>query len=406
MKNEKITLQSNTVSEFSDLLYPKDDNNFFSKYWEKQPLVIRRDNPDYYSGLFSIKDVDVVLALNQFKSPDIRVVKNQEPLLPSKYENPDGTLKLNHLYTSYADGYTVVINELQRFWQPLRVLCQNIQNQLSHQVVANMYLTPKEQKALMPHYDTHDVIVLQVYGKKHWKVYDCTTETPLLHSFQPIFQRSQLGKPKEITLQAGDMMYMPRGYPHEAMTSDESSLHLTIGIHPDQWVDLLTNALKKMAFTDVEFRKALPPGYLNFNNLTPEVVNGMMNTFNRLINQFSKNADARGALQLLGESFRNKVILAGDGHFEQIDRMGDLQLDTLVEKRQKMNARVVQNGQFSWISFPGNTIKGPAHIASALHFISASGNPFKINELPSISDKNKIKLTQRLLRGGLLKVTE
>ncbi len=154
---------------------------------------------------------------------------------------------------------------------------------LSHQSVANMYLTPKNEKALLPHYDTHDVYVLQIHGKKHWTIYDAPQETPLLNSQQPIFKREQLSNPKEITLKAGDLMYMPRGLPHEAYTTDESSLHITIGVYPPQWVDLLTKSIQQMAYSNPQLRKALPVGYLNPDTWTPEFREEFQSTTNEFV---------------------------------------------------------------------------------------------------------------------------
>ena len=114
-----------------------------------------------------------------------RVVKNQEPLLATRYENPDGTLNLNQLYAAYADGYTLVVNEINRYSEPINALVHNLRQELSHDVKVNAYLTPANQKALSPHYDTHDVFVLQISGKKHWNFYDDTNfKTPLLNNLQ------------------------------------------------------------------------------------------------------------------------------------------------------------------------------------------------------------------------------
>ena len=119
----------------------------------------------------TISKIVEVLDLHRPTGSSLRVVKNQEPLNATKYENKDGSLNLNQLYAAYGDGYTIVVNEIDRFWKPIKTLCQNTRQLLSHKTKGNMYLTPKNQKALLPHYDTHDVFVVQVSGKKHWKIY-------------------------------------------------------------------------------------------------------------------------------------------------------------------------------------------------------------------------------------------
>ncbi|MEM9680831.1 MAG: cupin domain-containing protein [Bacteroidota bacterium] len=403
MEFNSSTINLTDVFDFERLIGPISLSNFFDRYWEKEPLLLNRQNPEYYQQLFSIADVDRILDLNRPTGRSIRVVKNQEPLLSTKYENADGSLNLNQLYTAYAKGYTIVINEINRFWPSLKKTCQQISNLMSYHTVANMYLTPKNQKALLPHYDTHDVFAIQIYGKKHWRIYDSPVESPLLHSFQPVFKREQLKNMKEVCLNAGDMMYMPRGVPHEAFTSDEPSLHITIGIYPSQWYDLIQGALQQLAFSDARLRKALPPGFLNSENWTPEFIKDMKRNFNELIDQAAKNVNIQQSIQLLSEEFRNQFPVEGDGHFQQIDQLDRLELNSRLEKRQSMPCSIQRLANHTMIAYPGNSIKGPSHITSALEFIVGIKDSFQIHQLPAMSDHNKIQLCRRLIRGGLLR---
>ena len=82
----------------------------------------------------------------------------------------------------------------------------------------------------------------------------------------------------DFTLEAGDTLYLPRGWPHEATTSQDESLHLTIGMHPPTRLDALRAAIQSSAEDDVEFRRtptadgAMPKESLErlASRLTPE----------------------------------------------------------------------------------------------------------------------------------------
>lgn len=402
--NTIIDTQLSKISSFKDILNPITVDQFLEEFWEKKLLILERNNPDYYKSLFSIQKVDEVLDLSRPKGGSIRVVKNQDPLLPTKYENLDGSLNLNQLYAAYADGYTIVINELNRFWNPVKEFCLNMSHTLSHHSRANMYLTPKNEKALLPHYDTHDVYVLQVYGEKNWILYDAPMETPLLNSQQPIFKREQLRNPREITLRAGDMMYMPRGLPHEAYTTDQSSLHITVGSYPAQWLDLLTKAIQQLAYNDLELRKALPAGYLNASIWTPEFTASFTAKFQELLASVAARSEAFTGVGLLSEEERSKQSLKGDGHFFNIDQINTLDLDTRVCKRDGIKCNVQLYGPFCRIIFQGNVIKGPSRIQESLKFIANSSAPFHVRDITGLSDNNKVKLVARLVRGGLLRL--
>lgn len=402
----KTITEENQVTTFANLLSTFDIERFKNNYWEKKYYHIKRVNTDFYNSIFNIKNVDEILDKSRPSGGNLRVIKNQEPLPANKYENQDGSLNLNQLYTAYADGYTLVINKIERFWQPLQVLCSNMQAALNHKVVVNMYLTPKNQKALATHYDTHDVFVLQIHGKKHWKLYNADYKTPILNSFQPIFKSEQLSGEKNITVSAGDLLYIPRGVPHEAVTNDESSLHLTIGVYPVQWMDFASKSIHHLAYSNLEFRQALPLGFLNTENQSPEFRQELKDKLKRLLIEAVKNADLDGALQFVAEELRNEEKPIGDGHFAHLDELDSINCNTRLRHRDLLSSKVQSIGNISRIIFPGNVIKGPAHIAPCFSYISENRDGFNVGNIPLINNENKIKLSKRLIRGGLLKIQD
>jgi ribosomal protein L16 Arg81 hydroxylase len=401
---ETDIVKKSLLKEFSDLINPIRISDFQNNYWEKQFLHISRDDSDFFSSLFSIEDLDKLLEYNRPRGNSLRVVKNQQPMNPTVYENQDGSLNLNQLYVAYADGHTIVVNEIQRFWDPIKSFVQNMRLQMNHNVVANLYLTPENEKALSPHYDSHDVFALQISGEKHWILYDDTNyKTPLLNSFQPVFQREQLSGAREITMKAGDIMYIPRGVPHEAYTTDHSSLHITLGVHPTQWIDLITKSLLNLSQSHIELRKALPIGFFKSDMdsvLSPDAKIDFMNILQMALN----DENIKGSLNIIEEEFRLKEQPKPDGHFSHLDNLNKINLESQLIKREGVTSKVVSDFSAARILFQGNTIKGPAQIVNTLEFISQQNEAFQVKEIPFLNDENKLKLAKRLVRGGMLKV--
>nr|WP_294924937.1 cupin domain-containing protein [uncultured Flavobacterium sp.] len=394
------------LKSFEDLISPIEIDDFQANYWEKKVLHVNRENPEFFSSLFSIEDLDKLLEYNRPRGNSLRVVKSQQPMNPTVYENQDGSLNLNQLYVAYADGYTIVVNEIQRFWDPIKSFVQNMRLQMDHNVVANLYLTPENEKALSPHYDSHDVFALQISGEKHWIVYDDTNfKTPLLNSFQPVFQREHLSGAREITMKAGDIMYIPRGVPHEAYTTDDSSMHITIGVHPTQWIDFITKSLLNLSLQHVELRKALPLGFLKSNAddlLSPDAKIDFMSILQKVFN----DENIKGSLNILEEEFRTKEQPKPDGHFLHLNNVNKINLESQLMKREGVTSKVVYDFSAARIIFQGNTIKGPAQIANTLEFISQQNESFQVKEIPFLNDENKLKLAKRLIRGGLLRIAD
>nr|WP_314837805.1 cupin domain-containing protein [uncultured Flavobacterium sp.] len=392
------------LESFEDLINPISVRDFKINYWEKQVLHISRDDSDFFSALFSIDDLDKLLEYSRPRGINLKVVKSQQTLNPTVYENQDGSLNLNQIYVAYADGHTIVVNEIQRFWDPIKEFVQNMRLQLNHNVVANLYLTPENEKALSPHYDSHDVFALQISGEKHWVVYDDTNfKTPLLNSFQPVFQREHLTGAKEITMKAGDIMYIPRGVPHEAYTKDTSSMHITIGVQPTQWIDFITKSLLNLSQSNVELRKALPIGFLK-SDLNSLLTQEAKEDFIKILQAAFDEDNIKGSLGILEEEFRLKEQPKPDGHFFHLDNLNKITLETKLTKRDCLTSKVVNNFSGARILFQGNTIKGPSQIASTLEFISEQKGIFNVKDIPYVNDDNKVKLAKRLVRGGLLKI--
>ena len=92
---------------------------------------------------------------------------------------------------------------------------------------ANSYYTPRGSQGFAVHHDTHDVLVLQVAGEKRWLLYDPLLELPLKHQRYSKSLGDEGEPTDDLVLRAGDTLYLPRGWLHQAETSDTDSLHLT-----------------------------------------------------------------------------------------------------------------------------------------------------------------------------------
>ena len=156
----------------------------------------------------------------------------------------------------FERGATIVLQGLHHNWLPLARYCRRLEAFFGHPVQANAYYTPAGSQGLPVHHDTHEVISLQVAGSKRWLVYEPVLELPLKNQRY----RSALGEPGEpvldVTLRAGDTLYLPRGWLHQALTSDEDSLHITVGINVRRWIDEARAELDE-AENELAFRQTI-----------------------------------------------------------------------------------------------------------------------------------------------------
>jgi ribosomal protein L16 Arg81 hydroxylase len=378
---------------------------FFRDSWEKQPLAVPRNDPAYYHGLFSRRDVDSVIAFTRPKFLEPDNFKPDGPLglnfvrgwLPEDEPVAGYYPDLPDVRRAFAHGKTLIVDAMQHRWPAVATLCRNLEAFFGCPVHTNLYLTPPGAQGFTAHYDTHEVFVLQIDGEKHWRFYGVARELPLPRDKAAVRQ-DQLGAPtQEVFLQPGDLLYMPRGHVHEAFTSERASLHLTVGVKVFRWLDLLQQALADAGADDVRFRRSLPLGLL-CKSLAPP---SLKEKFHELLQHFANQADLQGAVEAMAAAFVGKLAALPQDYFalEDPDRIN---LDTLLERAPGVICRVIQEGDSVTLHTPGNRIDGPAKIAPALHYIARTQR-FTPRALPdNLTSDAKLILVRRLIRAKLL----
>uniref|UniRef100_A0AAY4DKM5 Bifunctional lysine-specific demethylase and histidyl-hydroxylase n=1 Tax=Denticeps clupeoides TaxID=299321 RepID=A0AAY4DKM5_9TELE len=256
---------------FHWLINPVSSENFFRDTWEKKPLLVRRQKPDYYHGLFSTTEFDRILRTDNVQfgvNLDVTSYSNGK----RKTHNPPGRALSCSVWKYYESGCSLRLLNPQAFSSTVWNVLSILQEMFGSMVGANIYLTPAGTQGFAPHYDDIEAFVVQLEGKKHWRVYSPRSDEETLSLVSsPNFSQSVIGKPiMEVVLEAGDLLYFPRGFIHQGdCLPDAHSLHITISSYQrNSWGDLLMKmvpaALEMAMEEDVEFRKGLPLDYLSY----------------------------------------------------------------------------------------------------------------------------------------------
>jgi ribosomal protein L16 Arg81 hydroxylase len=370
----------------TQLLDPVTWTSFLQDKWEKDFLYLPARGEDYYDALFQKKDVDALIPL-AVGERGVRLANDgQKSVVPN-----DAAA----LYQAYQQGTTVVINRVHRLWRSVNLFCLALGELLHHPPGVNLYLTPPGSVGFGAHYDTHDVFVLQIAGRKVWDLYGVHFELPLEGQKIPIAE--DLGPPQHsLELGAGALLYMPRGLVHQARTpEDSSSLHLTLGIHNFRWGDLMEEVLYLARHQELEFRRALPPGFLH---KPPEE---LADHLQKLLSQFSENADQSGAVSRLADRMFSRAPAPIDNHFSVLDRVSELTPATLLKKRVGTLYYFYEEGDQMVLVFSEGSVLLPARIRKAVEFILKS-EWFSLASIPQLDASGQMILARKLIKEGLL----
>jgi ribosomal protein L16 Arg81 hydroxylase len=362
---------------------PLDIERFLAEHWERKPLVVPRAEEGRFDDLLSVRDVERLLTETAIRTPAFRLVRAGETVAgyttdlswrPSPFT---GVADVRRVLEEFERGATIVVQGLHHNWLPLARYCRHLESFLGHPVQANAYFTPAGSQGLPVHHDTHEVISLQVAGTKRWLVYDPVLELPLKNQRY----RSALGEPGEpvldLTLAAGDTLYLPRGWLHQALTSEDDSLHITVGVNVRRWVDEAHAALED-AESELPFRQTIdaeePPGL-------PEL-------------------DADAVRLRARERFVRTRRPILDGQLSELRALPSLTTEDELERRDT----VIADLDGTRLVFEGKTLRFPERLAPELQFLVTAEQPFRASELPGDLDGDgRLVLLRRLVREGFLR---
>ena len=230
------------------LIQPLNQKEFLENNWTRKAIAILNQGEKDFTGLFSWEKLNYLLNFHQIKYPDVRLAFDGKVLEAKENEN----------FTQWCEkGATLIIDNIHKRIPEVSIFTSKLSYELGYPTQVNAYCSWSSKKGFSTHYDTHDVFILQVEGNKQWYVYTDTFKYPLPNqkssSFTPPEEEAYLS----CILNPGDVLYIPRGHWHYAVTKEEPSIHLTLGIHSPTGTDLLEWLIHKLQHRE-EWRVNLP----------------------------------------------------------------------------------------------------------------------------------------------------
>lgn len=385
------------------LLSPFDTNAFINEVWQKKPMLLATGRGGYFESIFSKQALERIIEFAQPQPPNIRFASVNASTHVEVPFSSNGRINIDLIRKYYLEGRSVIINMIENLDPTVAQLTRSIEAEMGATVWANAYLTPRSEQGFHPHYDNHDVFIAQIHGRKLWRVYGGESVCPLNELIEDGQRPRPSTMPQEFHLSAGDLLYIPRGWIHEAATQQSASLHLTFGIRPHLGIELISTALKLLITRHPEFREALPIGRLG----TAENQECLKERFAQLTELLIKHASVVDIANALDEEWIRRGRSGGDGHlFEEPEYLLDLNSDSILQRRINVPCRV-QNIDTSVVGlqFLNGMIKGPIAFESAMNFVSSRTEPFTVSELPGLSKDHQLALATSLIKDGLCYVT-
>ncbi|MGA9493476.1 MAG: cupin domain-containing protein [Mycobacterium sp.] len=372
-------------------------DSFLNEIWAQTQHHIKRNRLGYFDNLLpGFGALDDLLEVFRALPSNVRLIKEHEKKSPDTYRLADGTLDLDRVRRDFADGYTIVLDDVEQYVRSVALIAHAIEDELHFATKVNAYITPPESQGFVAHYDGHDVLILQIQGSKIWHLYDGADVAPhqLRHEVKRV-AAEKLSAPSDVRLQVGDVLYLPRGKVHAAEATSEPSIHLTVGIHAPTALTFAVAALDALSFSDDRLNARLPPRHLEGADAWA--------TLGDLLRDAVKTVEdpraIEGGLDALAD------ILVRRGQCPPVGQVSDvIAIDghTVVRKYQPLYSRVTATTEGATLHFAQLSINaGPDHCA-ALKFVCDSTGHFRICELPGLPVAQQTELARTLLLAGFL----
>jgi ribosomal protein L16 Arg81 hydroxylase len=133
------------------------------------------------------------------------------------------------LNSAIAQGASVVLEGLDILEPRIHAVCAEIDAQLPCALInCEAFFSQKNNEAYYGHRDSDDVLVMQLEGRKRWRLHQpqqrrYTGNAPLTEA--------QMGPLLvELTMNPGDILFVRAGVPHRCITEDAYSLHLSFDL--------------------------------------------------------------------------------------------------------------------------------------------------------------------------------
>ncbi|MGF1476491.1 MAG: cupin domain-containing protein [Geminicoccaceae bacterium] len=257
------------LKDLDALFQPIGAEAFINDYFDQKPLHLK-GSADKFQEVMTWSHLGNLLSqLSLWSQRSMELVLDKQRVAPDQYCAPaigrDGHQVLRpdakKVKAFLSRGATLVANDIDYLTPGMRQVASLLETAFGAKAQANLYLSSKRRQGFSAHYDTHDVFALHVEGEKTWHLYSGRGTHPIAHpAFELPMEQKEREKGElvtEVRMQPGDLLYLPRGWYHDALADDGGCVHIAMGLTYPIGLDVL-GTLFERCVAEPAFRQNLP----------------------------------------------------------------------------------------------------------------------------------------------------
>ena len=212
---------------------------FMRGYWQRRPLLVRQAWPAVQPPLARAD----LLALAASEDVESRLVARQGDAWTLRH----GPLSRRALPPLRQPGWTLLVQGLDLHVPAARAMLERFRFVPDARLDDLMLSYATDQGGVGPHLDSYDVFLLQVHGRRRWRIARPGDGT--LVEGLPLKILSRFEPEAEWLLEPGDMLYLPPRWAHDGVAEGEC-MTCSIGFRAPAGPELAADLLGRLSQAD------------------------------------------------------------------------------------------------------------------------------------------------------------
>ncbi len=184
---------------------------FMKKYWQKKPLLIRQAMP----GIEAPLSRDELFALADSDDVESRLITH----FRKRWALEHGPFAADELPTPKTRQWTLLVQGVDLHDDRARALLERFRFAPDARLDDLMISYASDGGGVGPHFDSYDVFLLQVHGKRRWRI--GAQRDLSLQEGLPLKVLANFEPEEEWVLEPGDMLYLPPHIAHDGVAEGE-----------------------------------------------------------------------------------------------------------------------------------------------------------------------------------------
>ena len=209
---------------------------FMRRHWQKKPLLVRQAIPQFSPPVLRA----ALFALAAQEGVESRLVQ----LVKGVWKLRHGPFNRRALPTLKQPNWTLLVQGADLHSDALHALMQQFRFVPDARLDDLMISYASNGGGVGPHFDSYDVFLLQVHGKRRWRIGQQKDFT--LREGLPLKVLAHFKPEEEFVLEPGDMLYLPPRYAHDGVAEGECMTY-SVGFRAPARAEIAQDLLGRLA---------------------------------------------------------------------------------------------------------------------------------------------------------------